>query len=566
MSFFLNNFGFVCLFSLVFPFVINIDGVVFDEQDFYSKYSKAEWVKSNDSQKKRILEDYVKRESAALDATSRGFLYDPVLLKKLRVKKNQLLVSSAYDLLVAYPLIDRGVLSLGKKNLKKDVFLKHLVIGHSESSLSVSSKISKEDAYLFVGALKDSLELGVERFSSFAEKYSNDPSALNNGGVIGWLQWGQTPMPFQEKVWDLSPGSLSSIIETEYGYHLVVVDSIRSSEFAEYDTSSYNNVVFMRSLFTVKDLLKKASSDFDYSLFEDGNLHIFDSEVGRLFDLMESEKLLLAETSERFDFFGFLGSLEARFVLCRFDDKLYGLRWILDSIGQIPPSRIPAFSNKDEFVVFLKNFFLQKFAINYSLNNGVDLSLFFTKRLGVEKSRLLYDSLLKHLVNSIESPDSGGVLSYYNKHKESKYSNPEKVVIRQIKLNSRALADSLFGVIEKDPSLFVFMAKNYSINRKSTGGLMEPFERGKYNFLGEAAFSLDVGGVAGPIENPDKTFSIILLEEKLAATPIPLKRVYKRIESFLIKESQEKIKKETFDGYLLNPGLTFGEKYEKYFN
>ena len=551
---------------MVFPFVLNIDGVVFDEQDFYSKYSKAEWLRSSDVQKKRILEDYIKRESAAIDAISRGFLFNPTLLQKLNNKKNQLLVSSAYDLLVAYPLIDKDVLFLGKQNLKKDVFLNHLVIAHKESSLPSPSEISKEDAFLFARALKHSLDSNPKLFSSFAKKYSKDPSAQNNGGVIGWVQWGQTPMPFQKKAWELSPGVVSPIIETQYGYHIVLLDSVRGSEFSVYDTSSYNNIVFMRSLFTVKDLLKDASADFDYSLFEDESLLVFDEEVGRLFDLIEAEKVVLAESSERFDLVGFLGSLEERFVLCRFNDSLYGIRWILDSIAQIPPSRIPNFSNEDDFLVFLKTFFLQKFAINYSLTNSVDSRMFFKKRLSVEKSRLLYDSLLKHLVNSIESPDSSSVLDYYNNNKKTKYSDPEKVVVRQIKLNSEVLADSLFGIIEKAPSLFVFLAKNHSINRRSSGGLMEPFERGKYNFLGEAAFSLNVGEVSGPIENPDKTFSIILLEEKIDSKPIPIKRVYKRIESFLIKESQEKIKKETFDGYLSNPSLVLGKKYEKYIN
>jgi len=46
--------------SLLFGYVINIDGVSFDEQDFYSKYSKSEWVKSSAGQKDRILKDYVK--------------------------------------------------------------------------------------------------------------------------------------------------------------------------------------------------------------------------------------------------------------------------------------------------------------------------------------------------------------------------------------------------------------------------------------------------------------------------------------------------------------------------
>ena len=45
----------------------------------------------------------------------------------------------------------------------------------------------------------------------------------------------------------------------------------------------------------------------------------------------------------------------------------------------------------------------------------------------------------------------------------------------------------------------------FSINRRDVFGLMEPFERGKYNKMGEVAFGLGVGQLAGPIENLDKT-------------------------------------------------------------
>ena len=186
--------------------------------------------------------------------------------------------------------------------------------------------------------------------------------------------------------------------------------------------------------------------------------------------------------------------------------------------------------------------------------------------MGVEKNKLLYDSLLRFLVNSVSSPDSAVVVKYYDDNKNEKYLDPEKVVVRQIKVESQTLADSLFVVVSGNPSLFNSLASKFSVNRRDSGGLMAPFERGKYNFLGEAAFSLAVGGVAGPIENLDKTFSVIFLERRIKSKPVAVSRVYKRIESLLVKEYQEKIKKETFDGYLYNPSLVFGEKYEKFFN
>ena len=42
---------FFFLFSFCFSYVLNIDGVIFDEQDFYSKYTYGEWSRSSDLQK-----------------------------------------------------------------------------------------------------------------------------------------------------------------------------------------------------------------------------------------------------------------------------------------------------------------------------------------------------------------------------------------------------------------------------------------------------------------------------------------------------------------------------------
>ena len=191
---------------------------------------------------------------------------------------------------------------------------------------------------------------------------------------------------------------------------------------------------------------------------------------------------------------------------------------------------------------------------------------YFKKRVGVEQSRILYDSYLKHLVNSVEAPDSSAVEAYYNKNKEEKYFDTEKVVVRQIKVDSKNLSDSLYSVLSADNSLFGFLSSEFSLAYSQTEGLMDPFERGKFNYMGEAAFKLDVGGISKPIENPDKTFSIIMVEEKINKKTIPINRVYKRIESLLIKKSQDEIKTTTFNNFINNPELKLGDKYEKFYN
>ena len=127
---------------------------------------------------------------------------------------------------------------------------------------------------------------------SFCKRYSDDPSASRNEGVLGWLQWGVTPMNFQSSVWSLDLGKTSNVIETEYGFHLVVVDSIRSSEFSSYDADSYEYAVQRSSLVSVRDLLKDASLAYDREVLSE-RVVIYEKQINVLFEhMLESKKEL----------------------------------------------------------------------------------------------------------------------------------------------------------------------------------------------------------------------------------------------------------------------------------
>ncbi len=556
---------FVGFLSFLFGYVININGSSFDEQDFYSKYSKSEWVKSSAKQKNRILKDYVKRESASLAAIEEGFLFNPVLKNKLFNVENQILVNLVYDYTVAFPLVSGEVLALSRSNLKKDVFIRHLLISHNSSVISSPPPRNPEEALVLIKTIKDSLGSTDLSFESFCKQHSDDPSASRNEGVLGWLQWGVTPMNFQSSVWSLGLGETSNIIETEYGFHLVVVDSVRSSEFSSYDADSYEYAAQRSSLVSVRDLLKDASLAYDREILSE-RVVVYENQINILFNQMLESKEELSTTGQSFDFRDFIKNLSLGSVLFSVDGKHYGAKWFLPQVLQFPKSKIPDFNSSQELIGFLQNIIMQKIAIKEGANMGLFDNDYFKKRVGVEQSRVLYDSYLKYLVNSVETPDSSRVQSYYNKNKEEKYFDPEKVIVRQIKVASKNLSDSLYSILSLDDSLFKSISSEFSLAYSQTEGLMDPFERGKFNFMGEAAFILGVGDISRPIENPDKTFSIIRVEEKIDKKIIPINRVYKRIESLLMKESQEKIKISTFDSFLNNPELKLGDKYEKFYN
>jgi len=59
------------------------------------------------------------------------------------------------------------------------------------------------------------------RFSQLAVRYSEDPSAKTAGGSLGLATHGQFVPQFEEAAWQLAPGGVSSVVRTQFGYHII---------------------------------------------------------------------------------------------------------------------------------------------------------------------------------------------------------------------------------------------------------------------------------------------------------------------------------------------------------
>ena len=71
-------------------------------------------------------------------------------------------------------------------------------------------------------------------FSELARKYSEDGSAPN-GGDLGWVVKGQLDPQFEAAAFDLAPGVLSGIVETRFGYHIILVEEKEPAGHESYD-------------------------------------------------------------------------------------------------------------------------------------------------------------------------------------------------------------------------------------------------------------------------------------------------------------------------------------------
>ncbi len=101
------------------------------------------------------------------------------------------------------------------------------VVKASHLLVSVAEDASPEDtlaAYQKIIDYRQMIISGDESFVDLAEKNSDDPSAKQNKGNLGYFTVFDMVYPFESAAYETKPGEVSTPIRTQFGYHLIYVD------------------------------------------------------------------------------------------------------------------------------------------------------------------------------------------------------------------------------------------------------------------------------------------------------------------------------------------------------
>ncbi len=115
---------------------------------------------------------------------------------------------------------------------EKEVKASHLLLCY-EGIKDCDSKLTKDEAYAKIKELKT--KATPANFATLVKENSTEPGADKSGGDLGWFGTGKMVKPFEDAVMPQAKGSISFVVETEFGYHIIYKQDER--EVQEYDIS-----------------------------------------------------------------------------------------------------------------------------------------------------------------------------------------------------------------------------------------------------------------------------------------------------------------------------------------
>jgi NIMA-interacting peptidyl-prolyl cis-trans isomerase 1 len=101
------------------------------------------------------------------------------------------------------------------------VGLKHILVRYAGAKSAKASTRTREDACLRALEARSKLEQGMS-FADAVVAYSEEPGAATREGLVGSVQRSDLVPPFADAAFELGPRDVSHVVETEYGFHVIL--------------------------------------------------------------------------------------------------------------------------------------------------------------------------------------------------------------------------------------------------------------------------------------------------------------------------------------------------------
>ena len=109
-------------------------------------------------------------------------------------------------------------------------------------------------------------KLDTETFEDLAKEYSDDPGSAAVGGDLGWAEPGLFVPEFESALFSMNVGEISAPVKTDFGYHLIRMDDIKTGQQQEFEDIEYELELEYSRLLAEEELFELADQMADLTL------------------------------------------------------------------------------------------------------------------------------------------------------------------------------------------------------------------------------------------------------------------------------------------------------------
>ena len=245
-----------------------INGTVISLEDFEKKYKEnLRFFRYKAPTRKNVLDDLVKRELGIQEARKLGLDKDPEIKERIdTVLYHSLLdrkLASKFD---AIQVSDKDLESYYDKN--PEIRTSHVFVHVRIDANKAQEKAALEK----IKAAEAALKKGDKSFAEIARSMSEGVAAANGGDIDFQTKDKLDPTYYQTAVDLKKVGAVSSIVRTQFGFHIIKLTAIK--EFKDIDRGYYKRMIFDErrgEIFEafMADLKQKYNISVNYNLLKD---------------------------------------------------------------------------------------------------------------------------------------------------------------------------------------------------------------------------------------------------------------------------------------------------------
>lgn len=153
--------------------------------------------------------------------------------KKPEMLKLEYLLLSQADLAAAQVVSDEEVAKYfadhQQELAKEERRVSHILLTVDKNAKPADKAAVRRQAEAILAEVK----ANPARFAELAKQKSQDPGSAVNGGDLGFFPRGAMVKPFDEVAFKLKKGEISGLVETDFGFHILQLNDLKSTTLAD---------------------------------------------------------------------------------------------------------------------------------------------------------------------------------------------------------------------------------------------------------------------------------------------------------------------------------------------